>query len=221
MRILRSGSARHGGQASRSLRTIPETPKSWRGALLTGCVALAALAALATGAAAPTASSSPATVVQLRIDGEIEPVLAEYIVNGIEQANRDHASLILITINTPGGLDTSMRAIIQAILQLAGAGGHVRESHGIARGVGRILHSAVRRYRRDVARHGYRRRVADHGDRRPAGQDRRHAAQEDRQRSHRVPAQLRQRNAAAMWIWRRRRSPTRKRSAKRKRWTAS
>jgi membrane-bound serine protease (ClpP class) len=54
--------------------------------------------------------------VRLEIDGDIEPILAEYIVNGIQQANRDHASLILITINTPGGLDTSMRAIIQAIL---------------------------------------------------------------------------------------------------------
>jgi membrane-bound serine protease (ClpP class) len=65
---------------------------------------------------APASSPSPATVVQLQIDGEIEPILAEYLVNGINQAASDHASLILITINTPGGLDTSMRAIIQAIL---------------------------------------------------------------------------------------------------------
>jgi membrane-bound serine protease (ClpP class) len=43
-------------------------------------------------------------------------VLAEYIVRGINDANADHASLILITMNTPGGLDTSMREIIQAIL---------------------------------------------------------------------------------------------------------
>lgn len=62
---------------------------------------------------APTSSSS---VVELRIDGEIEPVLAEYVVRGINDANTDHASLILITMNTPGGLDTSMREIIQAIL---------------------------------------------------------------------------------------------------------
>ena len=55
-------------------------------------------------------------MVRLQIDGDIEPILAEYIVNGIRQANADHASLILITMNTPGGLDTSMRAIIQAIL---------------------------------------------------------------------------------------------------------
>lgn len=70
-------------------------------------------------APAPVASSanSTPTVVRLQIDGEIEPVLAEYLVNGIEQAARDHSSLILITMNTPGGLDTSMREIIQAILR--------------------------------------------------------------------------------------------------------
>jgi membrane-bound serine protease (ClpP class) len=74
----------------------------------------------ATPAARPASESAPpassAAVVELRIDSEIEPILAEYIVNGIDQANRDHASLILITINTPGGLDESMRQIIQAIL---------------------------------------------------------------------------------------------------------
>jgi membrane-bound serine protease (ClpP class) len=82
-------------------------------------VAGTALVLLAHGAplAASLAESHSANVVQLRIDGEIEPVLAEYIVNGIHEAARQHASLILITINTPGGLDTSMRSIIQAILQ--------------------------------------------------------------------------------------------------------
>jgi membrane-bound serine protease (ClpP class) len=55
-------------------------------------------------------------VVELRLDGEVEPLLAEYIVKGIAQANAQNAGLILITVNTPGGLDTSMREIIQAIL---------------------------------------------------------------------------------------------------------
>lgn len=55
--------------------------------------------------------------MQLTIDGEIEPVLADYIVEGIHGAAKQGAGLILITINTPGGLDTSMRSIIQAILQ--------------------------------------------------------------------------------------------------------
>ncbi len=61
--------------------------------------------------------SAASNVVELRIDGEIEPILADYIVHGIDRANTEHASLILITIDTPGGLDTSMRAIIQAILR--------------------------------------------------------------------------------------------------------
>jgi membrane-bound serine protease (ClpP class) len=83
------------------------------------CIFAGIAVALKAGVAAPSASPAdlPSRVVQLRIDGEIEPILSEYIVNGIEQAGRDHASLVLITINTPGGLDDSMREIIQAILK--------------------------------------------------------------------------------------------------------
>jgi membrane-bound serine protease (ClpP class) len=57
-----------------------------------------------------------APIIELRIDGEIEPVMAEYVVAGIDHAVEAHARLILITINTPGGLDSSMRSIIQKIL---------------------------------------------------------------------------------------------------------
>jgi membrane-bound serine protease (ClpP class) len=64
--------------------------------------------------AAEAAGSAP--VVELRIDGEIEPVVAEYIGEGIDRAAEAHAHLVLITINTPGGLDSSMRLIIQKIL---------------------------------------------------------------------------------------------------------
>jgi membrane-bound serine protease (ClpP class) len=80
------------------------------------CACIFAGTSLGLTARAATPDSSSSSVVELRIDGEIEPVLAEYIVNGIDQANRDHASLVLITISTPGGLDTSMRSIVQAIL---------------------------------------------------------------------------------------------------------
>jgi membrane-bound serine protease (ClpP class) len=89
-------------------------------ALFGACVVVAGSALILLGDGPSRAASTQAdsaTIVQLRIDGEIEPVLAEYIVNGIHEAARERASLILITINTPGGLDTSMRAIIQAILQ--------------------------------------------------------------------------------------------------------
>jgi membrane-bound serine protease (ClpP class) len=62
------------------------------------------------------AAAKSARVVELRIDGEVDPVMAEYVDEGIDQANDSGASLILITIDTPGGLDVSMREIIQHII---------------------------------------------------------------------------------------------------------
>ncbi len=84
-------------------------------ATLTGPLLVGSRVSASANSAAPQ-NASFQNVVELRIDDEIEPILAEYIVNGIDQANRQHASLILITLSTPGGLDTSMREIIQAIL---------------------------------------------------------------------------------------------------------
>ncbi len=55
-------------------------------------------------------------MIELRIGDEIEPIMAEYVDAGIEQAAREHASLVLITMDTPGGLEDSMQDIIQHIL---------------------------------------------------------------------------------------------------------
>jgi membrane-bound serine protease (ClpP class) len=95
-------------------------PRAVRRFLLVLSLAVALSPAFSAALAAPTPPPAPAassTVAELHIDGEIEPILAEYIVHGIDQANDEHASLILLTINTPGGLDTSMRSIISAILR--------------------------------------------------------------------------------------------------------
>ncbi|MGH9612819.1 MAG: hypothetical protein ACRD4P_07065, partial [Bryobacteraceae bacterium] len=64
----------------------------------------------------PPATTGNAQVVEIRIGDEIEPVMAEYVDNGIAEAARIHASLILITMDTPGGLSTSMEDIIRHIL---------------------------------------------------------------------------------------------------------
>src|ERR1700736_1014248 len=68
----------------------------------------------------PTHSLPPTNgkpqVIELRIGDEIEPVMAEYIDNGIEEAARRHASLVVLTMDTPGGLSTSMEDIVQHIL---------------------------------------------------------------------------------------------------------
>ena len=63
----------------------------------------------------PLTSPPGLPVLQLTIHNEIEPVLAEYITQAIDSADPSQYSLILILMDTPGGLDTSMRAIIQSI----------------------------------------------------------------------------------------------------------
>jgi membrane-bound serine protease (ClpP class) len=74
------------------------------------------LRAQGTDAKISSAPSGPAQILELRIGDEIEPVMAEYVDNGIEEAARRHASLVLITMDTPGGLSTSMEDIIHHIL---------------------------------------------------------------------------------------------------------
>ncbi len=59
---------------------------------------------------------STPTVLELKLDGEVEPILATYIDEGIADAQSRNAALILITMDTPGGLTDSMKDIIQHIL---------------------------------------------------------------------------------------------------------
>ena len=66
--------------------------------------------------AEPHAATSPPVVLQINLDGVVQPVSAEYVVRGIEDANRMNASAILLELSTPGGLESSMREIIQAIV---------------------------------------------------------------------------------------------------------
>jgi membrane-bound serine protease (ClpP class) len=55
-------------------------------------------------------------VLELKLEGEVEPILATYIDEGLEDAARRHAALVLITMDTPGGLSDSMKDMIQHIL---------------------------------------------------------------------------------------------------------
>ncbi len=54
--------------------------------------------------------------VLLGIDDAIGPATSDYLVRGIEAANDTGADLVVINLDTPGGLDTAMRDIIKAIL---------------------------------------------------------------------------------------------------------
>ncbi len=62
--------------------------------------------------------SSPGsgTVTLLQLQGAIGPATADFITRGIEAAEDANATLMVLEMDTPGGLDTAMREIIQAIL---------------------------------------------------------------------------------------------------------
>ena len=63
----------------------------------------------------PANAFGSAGIIVVKIEGAINPVVAEFVANEIRSANTSSEELIVIRMDTPGGLDTSMRKIIKAI----------------------------------------------------------------------------------------------------------
>jgi len=75
-----------------------------------------ALCAALIGLALPTGPAAAAErAIVLEIDGAIGPPIADYITRELNAARSGDAGLIVLRMNTPGGLDTSMRKIISAV----------------------------------------------------------------------------------------------------------
>lgn len=61
-------------------------------------------------------TNSSKRAMQLTLDGSVNPAIAHFLVQNIEEAAEQDYQLIIIKMNTPGGLDLAMRDIIRAIL---------------------------------------------------------------------------------------------------------
>ncbi|MDP7525084.1 MAG: nodulation protein NfeD [Dehalococcoidales bacterium] len=77
---------------------------------------LSLLVVIITASLSVTARAATPTIDVLQAKGVINPVVADYIERGIEQAEETNAIAVIIQMDTPGGLDISMRDIVQDIV---------------------------------------------------------------------------------------------------------
>lgn len=62
------------------------------------------------------AQPAPGAIWQVSIEGAVGPATADHMIRGIDAAGEAGASLVILRIDTPGGLDTAMRDMVKAIL---------------------------------------------------------------------------------------------------------
>ncbi len=65
---------------------------------------------------ADTPAKDRPVVYLLDVDGTINPALADYIVKGIEKAEQEKATCVIIRMDTPGGLVTTTKTIIKEMI---------------------------------------------------------------------------------------------------------
>jgi membrane-bound serine protease (ClpP class) len=67
-------------------------------------------------AVSPNDAQTARTALVLQLEGIVGPALSDYILRGLRTAAERNASLVILQMDTPGGLDTSMRDIIRGVL---------------------------------------------------------------------------------------------------------
>jgi len=75
-----------------------------------------ALVALVVSIGPGTAADNNRLALTISIDGAIGPASASYVKDGLAKAAERHAEIVILRLNTPGGLSSSMREIITDVL---------------------------------------------------------------------------------------------------------
>ncbi|HEY3241382.1 MAG TPA: hypothetical protein VGL92_17585, partial [Acidimicrobiia bacterium] len=79
-------------------------------------MAITATVCAFSGASAAQVSRAEPAVLVTRVDDPITPVIADHLTGMVEQAEEDGHEALVVEMDTPGGLDTAMRDIVQAFL---------------------------------------------------------------------------------------------------------
>ena len=105
------------GYADRAhLRATPAAPHHLEGTMLRHLASTVLLAALLVLLAAMAPAARAAEVLRADLDGSVDPGSAAHLVEAVAEAERSGAEALLVVVDTPGGLVTSARAIVQAEL---------------------------------------------------------------------------------------------------------
>ncbi|HSS62705.1 MAG TPA: nodulation protein NfeD [Candidatus Limnocylindrales bacterium] len=97
---------------------MPAGKRAWRRALRFGWIGALGAALFAAAAVAAPLQAAAATphIEQADLNGDINNIMSAYIQTSVSRAEADHADALLVVMNTPGGISTSMDEIVTDLL---------------------------------------------------------------------------------------------------------